>query len=85
MDATVPSGVRASRIGATLMDAAGSARGPVIRVDAVIVGGGPAGSTCAGALRRHGWDVMVVDRAQFPRDKVCAGWITPEVFPLLDL
>ena len=67
------------------MDAAGSARGPVIRVDAVIVGGGPAGSTCAGALRRHGWDVMVVDRAQFPRDKVCAGWITPEVFPLLDL
>lgn len=57
----------------------------MIRVDAVIVGGGPAGSTCAGALRRGGWDVMVVDRARFPRDKVCAGWVTPEVFSLLDL
>jgi flavin-dependent dehydrogenase len=57
----------------------------MIRVDAVVVGGGPAGSTCAGALRRDGWDVTVVDRAQFPRDKVCAGWVTPEVFSLLNL
>jgi flavin-dependent dehydrogenase len=67
------------------MDPAESTRGPVIRVDAVIVGGGPAGSTCAGALRRHGWNVMVVDRAHFPRDKVCAGWLTPHVFAALDL
>jgi flavin-dependent dehydrogenase len=29
--------------------------------------------------------VIVADRARFPRDKVCAGWLTPEVFPLLDL
>jgi flavin-dependent dehydrogenase len=29
--------------------------------------------------------VVVADRARFPRDKVCAGWLTPEVFPLLDL
>ena len=57
----------------------------MIRVDAVVVGGGPAGSTCAGALRRAGWDVLVVDRARFPRDKVCAGWLTPEVFTDLDL
>ena len=28
---------------------------------------------------------MVADRARFPRDKVCAGWLTPGVFPLLDL
>ncbi len=55
------------------------------RVDAVIVGGGPAGSTCARALRRAGWDVLVVDRARFPRDKVCAGWLSPEVFSSLDL
>ncbi len=27
----------------------------------------------------------VLDRAIFPRDKVCAGWLTPGVFPLLDL
>jgi len=55
------------------------------RCDALVVGGGPAGSTCARALRRAGWDVVVADRARFPRDKVCAGWLTPEVFGLLDL
>jgi geranylgeranyl reductase family protein len=57
----------------------------MIRADVVIVGGGPAGSTCARALRRSGWDVLVVDRARFPRDKVCAGWLTPGVFTDLDL
>jgi len=57
----------------------------VIRCDALIVGGGPAGSTCARMLRRAGWNVVVADRARFPRDKVCAGWLTPDVFPLLDL
>jgi geranylgeranyl reductase family protein len=53
--------------------------------DALIVGGGPAGSTCAGQLRRAGLDVMVVDAAAFPRDKVCAGWITPPVVAELRL
>jgi len=57
----------------------------VIRCDALIVGGGPAGSTAARLLRLAGWDVIVADRARFPRDKVCAGWLTPDVFPLLDL
>ena len=57
----------------------------MIRCDALVVGGGPAGSTCARVLRLAGWDVVVADRARFPRDKVCAGWITPGVFPLLDL
>jgi geranylgeranyl reductase family protein len=55
------------------------------RCDALIIGGGPAGSTCARLLRQAGWDVIVADRARFPRDKVCAGWLTPEVFPLLEL
>jgi geranylgeranyl reductase family protein len=57
----------------------------MIRADAVVVGGGPAGSTCAGALRRAGWDVLVIDRARFPRDKVCAGWLTPQVWTNLAL
>ena len=57
----------------------------MIRCDALVVGGGPGGSTCARVLHHHGWNVIVADRARFPRDKVCAGWLTPEVFPLLDL
>jgi len=57
----------------------------MIVCDALVVGGGPGGSTCARVLHQHGWNVIVADRARFPRDKVCAGWLTPEVFPLLDL
>jgi menaquinone-9 beta-reductase len=57
----------------------------VTRCDAVVVGAGPAGSTCARLLRRAGWDVVVVDKASFPRDKVCAGWLTPGAFGLLEL
>ena len=55
------------------------------RCDVLIVGGGPAGSSCAWQLRRHGLDVMVMDRSDFPRDKVCAGWITPAVIDSLQL
>src|SRR6267378_3791530 len=47
--------------------------------DVLIVGGGPAGSTAAWKLRRAGADVLVLDREPFPRLKLCAGWITPEV------
>ena len=57
----------------------------MLRVDALIVGGGPAGSSCARVLHRAGWDVAVVDRARFPRDKVCAGWVTPQAFARLGL
>jgi len=47
--------------------------------DVLIVGGGPAGSSAAWALRRGGADVVLLDREVFPRLKLCAGWITPEV------
>jgi menaquinone-9 beta-reductase len=53
--------------------------------DVVVVGGGPAGSTCAWALRRAGADVVVLDRAVFPRDKPCAGWVTPAALDALEL
>jgi len=55
------------------------------RCDVLVVGGGPAGSTCAWALRRAGADVILLDRAVFPRDKPCAGWITPPVVEALEL
>ncbi len=39
--------------------------------DVAIVGAGPAGTACALALRRSGLRVALLDKAQFPRDKVC--------------
>ena len=53
--------------------------------DALIIGGGPAGSSCAWKLHQRGMAVTVLDKALFPRDKVCAGWITPAVVRSLQL
>jgi len=53
--------------------------------DVLVVGGGPAGSTLAWTLRHHGLSVAVLDKSRFPRDKVCAGWITPAVADALRL
>jgi geranylgeranyl reductase family protein len=41
------------------------------RSDVLIVGAGPSGCAAGITLRRAGYDVCVVDAAQFPRDKVC--------------
>jgi len=49
------------------------------RCDVLIVGGGPAGSSCAWRLRGSGLDVVILDQQIFPRHKVCGGWITPAV------
>lgn len=51
----------------------------------VIVGGGPAGSACARKLSEAGVDCLIIDKADFPRQKTCAGWVTPEVFRLLGI
>ncbi len=53
--------------------------------DILIVGGGPAGSSCAWQLRRSGANIAILDKAVFPRDKVCGGWITPEVVAELQI
>jgi flavin-dependent dehydrogenase len=57
----------------------------VERCDVLIVGGGPAGSACARALRGSDLDVVVLDRLDFPRDKTCAGWVTPPVLAALEV
>ncbi len=53
--------------------------------DVVIVGGGPAGSSCAWGLKESGKKVLIIDRAEFPREKTCAGWITPPVLKMLSI
>ena len=45
-------------------------------VDVVVVGGGPSGAAAAIVLARAGRDVMLVDKAAFPRDKCCGDGLT---------
>ena len=53
--------------------------------DVLVVGGGPAGAACAWRLRQRGAECIILDRQRFPRAKLCAGWITPQVVRDLDL
>lgn len=46
--------------------------------DVIVVGGGPAGASTAWSLAKAGIDVLVLDRARFPRDKVCAEYLSPQ-------
>jgi flavin-dependent dehydrogenase len=52
--------------------------------DAVIVGAGPAGSCAALALTRQGRAVAIVEKAEFPRRKVCGEFISATNIALLD-
>jgi geranylgeranyl reductase family protein len=45
--------------------------------DVVIVGAGPSGSSCAYWLADAGWDVAVVEKKVFPREKTCGDGLTP--------
>jgi geranylgeranyl reductase family protein len=49
----------------------------------VVVGGGPAGSAVATFLGQRGLDVLLVDEARFPRDKVCGESVSPEAWRLI--
>lgn len=53
------------------------------RVDVAIVGAGPAGAAVALFLAERGLDVALLDRAAFPRDKVCGEAIGPGALPVL--
>ncbi len=50
----------------------------------IVVGGGPAGSSAAWHLATVGLEVCVLDRAQFPRAKPCAEYVSPEASRILD-
>jgi len=53
--------------------------------DVIIVGGGPAGSSCATILAQHGVRVLVLEKARFPREKICGECINPRCWKLLEL
>jgi len=56
--------------------------------DVIIVGGGPAGSTCALYCARRGLSVLLLEKERFPRDKTCAdnkSWICTSVVKELGL
>jgi geranylgeranyl reductase family protein len=53
--------------------------------DAIVVGGGPGGSTVAWRLALAGLRPLVLDAAVFPRVKICAGWVTPAALADLEV
>ena len=53
------------------------------RWDALVIGGGPAGSSAALGLARRGWTVIVVEKARFPRRKVCGEHVSAATWPVL--
>lgn len=50
----------------------------------LVVGGGPAGAAVAFQLVRAGVEVIVLDRARFPRDKPCSEYMSPQASRILD-
>ena len=51
--------------------------------EVIVVGGGPAGAATAWGLAKEGVDVLVLDRARFPRDKICAEYLSPQASRIL--
>jgi geranylgeranyl reductase family protein len=65
-----------------VVSATATERGDV-RADVAIVGAGPAGAVAALVLARAGLDVVLIDRAPFPRDKACGDGLMPDALAAL--
>ena len=52
--------------------------------DVAIVGGGPAGSSCAAFCARAGLRTLVLEREKFPREKVCGDCLNPSCWPVVE-
>ncbi|HEX9127363.1 MAG TPA: NAD(P)/FAD-dependent oxidoreductase [Methylomirabilota bacterium] len=53
-------------------------------VDVIVVGAGPAGAATAILLSERGWSVALLDKAAFPRPKICGEYLSPEASRILD-
>src|SRR5213595_1048622 len=51
--------------------------------DVAIIGGGPAGSSCAAFCAAAGLRTIVIEREKFPREKVCGDCLNPACWPVL--
>ena len=51
--------------------------------DVVVIGGGPAGLSCAVMLQKKGFSTCVLEKKAYPRDKLCGGLITAKTYSLL--
>jgi flavin-dependent dehydrogenase len=54
-----------------------------MKYDVIVVGSGPAGSTTARECAEKGLSVLLLDKAEFPRDKPCGGAVTVRASKLL--
>lgn len=55
-----------------------------MRADVIVVGAGPAGATCGAFCAMQGLRTTILDRAQFPREKVCGDCLNPAAWPVLE-
>ncbi|PXV65091.1 flavin-dependent dehydrogenase [Dysgonomonas alginatilytica] len=49
----------------------------------IIIGGGPAGITCGYILTKNSKECLIIDRAEFPREKLCGGGLTPKAHKIV--
>lgn len=50
----------------------------------IVIGGGPAGITCAYILTKNNKECLIIDKAEFPREKLCGGGLTPKAHKIIE-